>query len=53
MSRQQQAFIFNPGNYYVVYPEGFRSMLMPYRIARDYARIFGGHVFRALKENKR
>lgn len=40
----KQAFLFHPGRFYVVYPDGHRSMLMPFRIARDYKKIFGGKL---------
>ena len=40
----QQAFIFTPGRYYVVYNDGQRSMCMPKHNAEDYAAIFGGKV---------
>lgn len=40
----EQAFIFNPGRHYVIYSDGFFSLLMPKRIARNYAEMFGGTV---------
>jgi len=37
-------------NYYVLYPEGFRSEPMNKRIAKDYAEIFDGKV-KVIKRN--
>lgn len=41
----QQAFIFDMGKHYVEYADGV-SRCMPYRIAREYADMFGGIVKR-------
>lgn len=34
------------GQYYVIYDTGERTERMNYRIAKDYAAIFGGKVYR-------
>jgi hypothetical protein len=39
-----QTFIFNPGHFFVRYPDGERSKLMPFWIALDYRKIFGGKL---------
>lgn len=48
-----QAFIFHPGFYYVVYPDGERSGYMPKHIANNYAEIFNGKVHRGPKPEKK
>lgn len=47
------AFLFprHHGNYYVRYKDGKKSGLMDKDIARDYAEIFGGTVYRESEEN--
>ncbi len=34
----------NLGNWRVVYPDGNRSRPMCYETAKDYAKMFGGHI---------
>lgn len=40
----QQAFLFHHGNHYVRYPDGNRSVCMPYDEAVSYRSIFGGDI---------
>lgn len=41
------------GKFYVIYPDGKKSINMYYNVARDYASIFGGDVLCTITHPKR